>query len=296
MFSSARTAAAAPLASPSLKHVFELTNTAHAHRHAHGPLVGLGIRVSPTMSSSTSVGSALPNDLYMPSGSGQPARGRPVFQRMQSSDVTPVPPTPRLQAAATLPSVFSPLLLTPMGNHSPLAEGYFPDDNDFTENREVTASGSQSMVNHATCNRRFATTNNMRPTLRSTLLNNAAHAIEVERIGLGISGLSLNALTSSRIDSESELSMPIRNRKRMTTRLRRIEFSTRAYVIGSPNRNIDDGYNADAETDDEDGTNEVELYKRRNTDFASNRINGLRLCNDRVHTPFYAPNGGMSWL
>ncbi|KAL5492345.1 hypothetical protein ACEPAI_3792 [Sanghuangporus weigelae] len=295
MFASARTAAAAPLASPSLKHVFELTHTAHAHVHSHGPLVGLGIRVSPTMSSSTLVGSAPPNDLYMPSGSGQP-RGRPVFQRMESSAVTLVPPTPRLQAAATLPSVFPPLLLTPMGNHSPLAEGYFSDDNDSSENKEAMASGSQSMVNHATCSRRFAATNNIHSTLRSTLLNNTAHAIEVERIGLGISGLSLNTFTSNRIDSESELSMPIRNRKRMMTRLRRVGFSTRAYVIGSLNRSIDDGYNADAETDDDDGTNEVELYKRRHTDFALNRINGLRLCNDRVHTPFYAPNGGMSWL
>ncbi|KAL5513126.1 hypothetical protein ACEPAH_3524 [Sanghuangporus vaninii] len=289
MFASARTAAAAPLASQSLKHVFELTHTAHSHAHAHGPLVGLGIRVSPTMSSSsTLVDSAPPNDLHIPSVAGQPATGRPVFRRMQNSALTIVPPTPRLQAAATLPSVFSPLLLTPMGNHSPLAEGYFSDDNGSLENREVIATDSQSMANHATCNRRFATTNNI-STLRSTLLNNTAHAIEVERIGLGISGLSLNAFTSSRIDSDSVSSMPIRN----TARPRRVGFSTRAYVIGSLNRNIDDGYNADAETDDEDSTNEGVLYM---PNLALSRINGLRSCNDHVHTPFYAPNGGVSWL
>ncbi|KAL5536975.1 hypothetical protein ACEPAF_798 [Sanghuangporus sanghuang] len=297
MFASARTAAVAPLTSPSLKHVFELMHTAHVHAHAHGPLVGLGIRVSPTKSSSsTLVGSAPPNDLHMPSGSGQPAARRPVFRRTQNSSMTLVPPTPRLQATATLPLVFSPLPLTTTGNHSLLAEEYLSDDNGSSENREAIATGSQSMANYATCNHRFATTNHMRSTLHSTLLNNTAHAIEVERIGLGISGLSLNAFTSSRIDSESVSSVPIRNRKRMTARPRRVGFSTRAYVIGSLNRSIDDGYNADAETDDEDGTNEGVLYMRHNTNLALSRINGLRSCNDRVHTPFYAPNGGVSWL
>ena len=151
MFASARSAAATPLASPSLKHVLEFT---HTHAHTHGPLVGLGIRVSPAMpSSSTLAGGASPNTLHtlhhnMPSGSGQLVTGRPPTQRMQSSASMLVPPrAPRLQASATLPQVFSPLLLTPMGNHSPLSEGYFSDANGLLENNmEAIVSGGQSTV------------------------------------------------------------------------------------------------------------------------------------------------------
>ena len=150
MFASARSAAATPLASPSLKHVLEFT---HTHAHTHGPLVGLGIRVSPAMpSSSTLAGSASSNTLHtlhynLSSSSGQPVTGRPPIQRMQSSASMLVPPrAPRIQASATLPPVFSPLLLTPMGNHSPLSEGYFSDANGLLENMEAIVSGGQSTV------------------------------------------------------------------------------------------------------------------------------------------------------
>ena len=127
-------------------------------------------------------------------------------------------------------------------------------------------------------------------------MNSTLHINEVERIGLGISGLSLNALTHNRMiavpmltdedDSESERSMPVRNnRRRMASRSRRVAFYMRPYIIGRSNRSIDDGYNADAESDHVDEAR----HDTRRSDI-------LRPCMGRISTPYYAPNGEGSWL
>ena len=118
-------------------------------------------------------------------------------------------------------------------------------------------------------------------------MSSTLHINEVERIGLGISGLSLNALTHKRMiavpmltdedDSESERSMPLRNNRRRTaSRSRRVAFYMRPYIIGRSNRSIDDGYNADAESV------HIDVI--------------LRPCMGRISTPYYAPNGEGSWL
>ncbi|EJD07487.1 uncharacterized protein FOMMEDRAFT_24854 [Fomitiporia mediterranea MF3/22] len=262
MFASARTAATAPLSSPSLKRIFEFAQT-------HPNLVGLGIRTSPSSPSTMAMACTLGS-----SGSSQSAMHRSSLARMQSPNNSPrTPPrAPRPPCAAVFPSVYSPLFHTPLSVQSLLDEGYFSNDETSTEIRKqsgVRDSGSEIMNMHSTDRRRrrAATMSSLSSTFRASLYDAYPSTSEVERIGLGISGLSLSTcrrssgtitLGSSDDDDDDDDdedntlvpdAMEAGHSRLMikSPSTKRMGFNVRAEVIQSP---TDDGYAADGEHED----------------------------------------------
>lgn len=148
---------------------------------------------------------------------------------------------------------------------------------------------------HGSNPHRFAcTTNSSRSNLSYPRLNAHPTIHEIERVGLGISGLTLSSLIPNRGASNvrrnefSAVNVSGEPPKKATHSrpVKTVEFITNAQIVGS---SVEDGYAADTEHEDLVESGRHQSYR------SGSALSGPS-CRSCQKTPFYAPNNESSWL